>query len=66
MKRTTAFILAVLLLLLPVISYTEQTIYQKEENIGRDKDSYPYTCAVMSRICRRSSIRRNGGHSVAG
>ncbi len=36
MKRTTAFILAVLLLSLPVISYTEQTIYQKEENIGRD------------------------------
>ena len=42
MKRITAFLLAVLLLSLPVISYTEQTVYQKEENTGRDKDSYPY------------------------
>ena len=42
MKRITALLLAVLLLLLPVISYTEQTVYQKEENTGRDKDSYPY------------------------
>ena len=42
MKRITALLLAVLLLSLPVISYTEQTVYQKEENTGRDKDSYPY------------------------
>ena len=42
MKRMIALLLAVLLLSLPVISYTEQTVYQKEENTGRDKDSYPY------------------------
>ena len=42
MKRIAALLLAVLLLSLPVISYTEQTVYQKEENTGRDKDSYPY------------------------
>ena len=42
MKRFLTFLMAVLLLLLPVISFAEQTGYQKEENTGQDKDSYPY------------------------
>jgi hypothetical protein len=42
MKRIITLLLAFLLLSLPVISYAEQTVYQKEENTGRDKDSYPY------------------------
>ena len=41
MKRTIAVILAVLLFSLSVISCAEPTGYQKEENTGRDKDSYP-------------------------
>ena len=48
MKRITALLLAVLLLSLPVISYTEQTVYQKEENTGRDKNSYPYIIRIPS------------------
>ena len=42
MKQMIALILAVLLLSLSVISCAEQTGYQKEENTGRNKDSYPY------------------------
>ena len=50
MKRITALILAILLLLLPVVSCTEQTVYQKEENTGRDKDSYPYIIRMPSAV----------------
>jgi hypothetical protein len=50
MKRITALILAVLLLSLPVVSCTEQTVYQKEENTGRDKDSYPYIIRMPSAV----------------
>ncbi len=42
MKRLPALLLAALLLLLNVISCAEQTGYQKEENTGGNKDSYPY------------------------
>ncbi len=42
MKRFSAFLLAVLLLSLPVICCAEQAGYRKEENTGRDKDSYPF------------------------
>ncbi len=43
MKRLLAFLLATLLFSLPfIISCAEQTGYQKEENTGRDKESYPY------------------------
>ncbi len=42
MKRLFAFLLAALLLSLPVICCAEQTGYPKEENTGRDKDSYPW------------------------
>ena len=48
MKRLPAFILAILLLSLPVISCAEQIVYQKEENTGRDKDSYPYIVRMPS------------------
>ena len=40
MKRLLAFLLAALLLSLPVSA--EKTGYRKEENTGRDKDSYPW------------------------
>ena len=42
MKRILALLLAVLLFSLPLIGYAEQKGYQKEENTGRDKDSYPF------------------------
>ena len=42
MKRMTALLLAVLLLSLPVLCCAEQTEYQKEENTGWNKDSYPW------------------------
>ncbi len=42
MKRLPALLLAALLLLLNVIGCAEQTGYQKEENTGGNKDSYPY------------------------
>ncbi len=46
MKRILTLLLAVLLLSLPFASLAEQTGYQKEENTGRDKDSYP--CIVRT------------------
>ena len=42
MKRMTALLLAALLLSLPVMGWAERTEYQKEENTGWNKDSYPY------------------------
>ena len=42
MKRITAFLLAILLLSLPVICCAEPAGYQKEENTGWNKDSYPW------------------------
>ena len=42
MKRMTALLLAVLLLSLPVLCCAEQTEYQKGENTGWNKDSYPW------------------------
>ena len=42
MKRVLTLLLAVLLLPLPFTGCAEQTSYQKEDNTGRDKDSYPY------------------------
>ena len=42
MKRMIALLLSILLLSLPVISFAEQTGYQKEENNGRDKSTYPW------------------------
>lgn len=42
MRRILTLFLAVLFLSLPVISCAEQSYYPKEENTGRDKDSYPY------------------------
>ena len=42
MKRLLALLLAALLLSLPVIGCAEQAGWQKEENTGRDKDSYPW------------------------
>ena len=50
MKRIAAFLLAVLLLSLPFICCAEQTAYQKEENTGRDKDSYPYIVRTPSAV----------------
>ena len=50
MKRMTAFLLAVLLLSLPLVSCAEQTAYPKEENTGRDKDSYPYIVRTPSAV----------------
>ena len=41
MKRIMAFLLAILFSL-PVMGCAEQTEYQKEENTGWNKDSYPY------------------------
>lgn len=41
MKRMTALLFAILLLSLPVLCCAEQTEYQKEENTGWNKDSYP-------------------------
>ena len=41
MKRMASLLLAVLLLSLPVICCAEQAEYQKEENTGWNKDSYP-------------------------
>ncbi len=42
MKRILSLLLAVLFFSLPLVSCAEQTKYQKEENTGWDKDSYPY------------------------
>jgi len=50
MKRITAFILAVLLLSLSVISCAERAGYQKEENTGRNKNSYPYIIRMPSAV----------------
>ena len=49
MKRIMAFLLTVLLFL-PFISSAEQTAYRKEENTGRDKDSYPYIIRMPSAV----------------
>lgn len=50
MKRITAFLLAVLLLSLPFVGCAEQTGYQKEENTGGNKGSYPYIIRTPSAI----------------
>ena len=42
MKRIIALLLAALLLSLTVICCAEQTGYQKEENTGWNKESYPW------------------------
>ena len=42
MKRIITLLLAALLFSLPVLCCAEQTEYQKEENTGWNKDSYPY------------------------
>ena len=42
MKRVIAFLLAILLLLLPAICCAELAGYQKEGNTGWNKDSYPW------------------------
>ncbi len=50
MKRLWALILAVLLLSLPFTGCAEQAGYLKEENTGRDKDSYPYIIRMPSAV----------------
>ena len=50
MKRITAFLLAVLLFSLPFVGCAEQTGYQKEENTGGNKGSYPYIIRTPSAI----------------
>ena len=50
MKRIPALLLAVLLFLLPLTGCAEQPRYQKEENTGRDKDSYPYLIRMPSAV----------------
>ena len=42
MRKMIALLLAALLLSLPVTGCAEQAEYQKEENTGWNKDSYPY------------------------
>ena len=50
MKRLLALLLAVLLLSLPLTCCAEQPGYKKEENTGRDKDSYPYIVRTPSAV----------------
>ena len=48
MKRILALLLAILFLSMPLIGCAEPTGYPKEENTGRDKDSYPYIIRIPS------------------
>ena len=50
MKRIMALLLAVLFLIVPCIGCADQAEYQREENTGRDKDSYPYIVRTPSAI----------------
>ena len=50
MKRMTAILLAVLLFALQCIGCAEQAEYRREENTGRNKESYPYLVRTASAI----------------
>ena len=63
MKRFLALLLTVMLFSLPFTGCAEQAGYLKEENTGRDKDSYPYIIRMPSAVwyLAKADIEMLGG-----